>query len=210
MSPIRSLYLQTASATVELLNNPELDAGWDTISVLPAFRVSGLAGHLARSIFQVDEYLDSPVEGRPPITAAVYFAELEGADDIGSPLNMSIRDRGDEVARRGSTELAAAAESVLTTLRARLAEAPPDRSIQVFQGRALLLDEYLKTRIVEMVVHVEDLALSIGSGVGLPVAAITVATDTVVAAGRVRHGDLAFLRGMTRRERDDANATRIF
>ena len=73
----------------------------------------------------------------------------------------------------------------------------------------MLLDEYLKTRLVEMVVHVEDLALSVGTGVAIPIEAITIATDTVVAAGRTRHGDLAFLRSMTRRERDDIDATRV-
>ena len=61
-----------------------------------------------------------------------------------------------------------------------------------------------------MVVHVEDLALSIGAGVGLPTDAIAIATDTMVATARSRHGDLAVLRGMTRRERDDVNATRVF
>ena len=80
MSHIRSTYLATADAVVELLGKPEVVDAWEDVSVLPAFRVSGLAGHLARSIFQVDDYLDSLVAGTPPITAAVYFAELEGTD----------------------------------------------------------------------------------------------------------------------------------
>ena len=210
MSHIRSTYLATADAVVELLGKPEVVDAWEDVSVLPAFRVSGLAGHLGRSIFQVDDYLDSLVAGTPPITAAVYFAELEGTDDIGSPLNMSVRQRGHEAAKRGPAELAANASDRLSTLRDKLVGQPADRQIQVFRNRVLLLDEYLKTRLVEMVVHVEDLALSIGAGVGLPTDAIAIATDTMVATARSRHGDLAVLRGMTRRERDDVNATRVF
>ena len=95
-------------------------------------------------------------------------------------------------------------------MRQALIEAPAGRHIQVLGNRVLLLDEYLKTRLVEMVVHTEDLTLSIGAGVGLPTDAITIATATIVRSARIRHGDLAFLRGMTRRERDDVNATRVF
>ena len=210
MSHVRTVYLQTAAATAELLAVPELDAMWDEISILPAFRVSGLAGHLARSIFQVDGYMDTPVGGRPPITAAVYIGELEDTADINSSLNMSVRDRGDQAGQMGLEALVEAAKAGLEGLREKLANEPAIRRIEVLGGRVLLLDEYLKTRIVEMIVHVEDLALSIDAGVGLPVDAIKIATDTVVAAGRMRHGDLAFLRGMTRRERDDADATRVF
>ena len=95
MSHVRMVYLQTAAGTVELLGVPELDAMWDEISFLPAFRVSGLAGHLAWSAFQVGGYIDTPVGGRLPITAAVYFGELENTAGINSSLNMSARDRGD-------------------------------------------------------------------------------------------------------------------
>lgn len=210
MSEIRRVYVQTAASSLDLLRSDELGTAWDDVSALAAFRVSGLAGHLARSIFLVEEYIDAQISGQPPITAAVYFGELANTADIGTSENMSVRDRGDRVAKEGREVLADMAEQALHRIAALLDELPPARRVTVYGHKVMLLDEYLKTRIVELVVHSEDLALSIGSGVGLPVEAIEIATDTVVAAARQRHGDLAFLRGMTRRERDDINATRLF
>lgn len=210
VSHVRRTYLDTGEAVVELLSKPEVGEHWDEASVLAAFAVSGLAGHLARAIFQVDDYLDASVPGTPPIDAAVYFAELDSTADIDNSLNLSVRRRGDEEGAGGPVELAKRATDRLALVRQALMEAPAGRHIQVLGNRVLLLDEYLKTRLVEMVVHTEDLTLSIGAGVGLPTDAITIATDTIVHSARIRHGDLAFLRGMTRRERDDVNATRVF
>ena len=210
MSHVRNTYLDTSAAVVKLLGNPAVGEHWDEGSVLAEFKVSGLAGHLARSIFQVVEYLDGSVIGVPPISAAVYFADLEGTADVDSKLNVSVRERGDEAGKSGPMDLPLQAAAQMTVLRERLSTEPPDRLIQVFGWRVMLLDEYLKTRLVEMVVHVEDLALSIGAGVGLPVDAMEIATDTVQATARVRHGDMAVLRAMTRRERDHIEATRVF
>ena len=109
----------------------------------------------------------------------------------------------------GRKELIEAANAALEALRDNLANEPAIRRIEVLECRVLLFDEHLKTRMVEMVVHVEDLALSIEARVVLPVDTIKTATDTMVAAGRMRHGDLDFLREMTRRERDDVDATRV-
>ena len=210
MVNIRATYLAAAESVVELLREEAVADHWDEISVLPAFRVSGLAGHLARAIFTVHTYLDSSVPGLPPIDAAAYFALLGDMSDITSSTNMSIRTKGDEAAVDGAVALADLAASVLEEVRGSLATAEADRRVRVYEGQVMMLDEYLRTRLVEIVVHVEDLALSVGAGVGLPSDAITVATDVVVAAARRRHGDLALLRGMTRRERDDVEATRLF
>ena len=210
MSSIRATYIAAAESVVDLLGAPEVEQRWEEMSVLPAFRVSGLSGHLARAIFTVHNYLESSAPGLPPVDAATYFALLEDTDDISGSMNMTIRSRGEEVASEGASVLAELASARLDDLREMLATAPSDRRVKVFGNQVMMLDEYLKTRLVEIVVHVEDLALSVNAGVGLPTEAITIATDVVVAAARRRHGDLALLRGMTRRERDEIEATRLF
>lgn len=207
---VRATFVAAAEAARELLSKPEVAERWDELSVLPVFKVSGLAGHLARAIFQVETYLESSTPGLPPIDAPTYFAQFGDASDITSSMNMSVRERGEAAAERGPERLTALVRLRLQTVRALLATEPEDRRIPVFGGDVMLLDEYLKTRLVELVVHTEDLALSVGTGVGLPADAITIATDVVVATARRRHGDLAVLRGMTRRERDDVDATRVF
>ncbi|MES2092386.1 MAG: hypothetical protein V4531_01065 [Actinomycetota bacterium] len=76
-------------------------------------------------------------------------------------------------------------------------------------GEELLLDEYLRTRLVELAVHTEDLALSIGVEVTSPAPAVSMAVDILVAAARERHSDQEVLRALTRRERDTVDALRV-
>jgi hypothetical protein len=74
----------------------------------------------------------------------------------------------------------------------------------------MLLDEYLRTRCVELVVHTDDIAISVGrpSTDGSP-AATAIAVDLLTAAARRRHGDHAVLTALTRRERDASDAGRV-
>ena len=109
MTETRDVYLDTAAAVVELLGAPEVGESWSEMSVLEEFGVSGLAGHLARSILVVEEYLIVPVIGLPPITAASYFAELVDVDDVDSILNTDVRERGEEAGAGGAMALAARA-----------------------------------------------------------------------------------------------------
>jgi hypothetical protein len=74
----------------------------------------------------------------------------------------------------------------------------------------MTLDEYLRTRVVELVVHADDLATSLGVELAPPrPATCSVAIDVLVGVARIRHGDLAVLRALTRRERDQAQALRV-
>jgi hypothetical protein len=73
-----------------------------------------------------------------------------------------------------------------------------------------VLDEYLRTRLVELTVHIDDLALSLDVDPPVvPSAAYEVAIGVLVEVGRRRTSDLAVLRALTRRERDDVDALRV-
>ena len=72
-----------------------------------------------------------------------------------------------------------------------------------------MLDEYLRTRLVELTVHIDDLAISVDVAPSVPAEAYAAAMDVLVAVGRRRHGDLAVLRALTRRERDQVEALRV-
>jgi hypothetical protein len=74
----------------------------------------------------------------------------------------------------------------------------------------MLLDDYLPTRLVETVVHADDLAVSTGAArVDFDPRAFDVVIDVLVGTARGRHGDLAVVRALTRRERDDVEALRV-
>jgi len=189
---------------------PEVATRWDDPSALPEFSVRGLAGHLARAPLTVDTYLDRPqATNGAPISPAAYYANL--TCDISSPLNTSIRQRGGELAAAGHEQLIAEIDRLTAQLEERLAREPDDRLVTVAGDDVMRLDDYLATRIVEMTVHADDLAASVGlPSPYLPPDALDITIDTLLAIARYRHGDLAVLLALARRERDTISALRVF
>lgn len=127
-----------------------------------------------------------------------------------SPLNTGVRTRSEETALAGVGAVAEQSHSALGRLRPRLLREPAQRRIAVLHrpGEEMLLDEYLQTRCVELAVHIEDLALSVGADVRAPEAAVAVAAELLFAAARQRHGDGEVLHALARRERDVHDALR--
>jgi hypothetical protein len=218
LSPVRTRYLAAARTAVELLAAPELEQRWDETSVLAEFGVADLAGHLALSgVLLVERLLDEPdPRSAQPIPGGQYYARFEGTEDVGSDLNVAVRDRSHAVAVHGRERVLTMASEALERLADRLVTEPADRQI-TSRGLALTLEEFLRTRCVEIAVHVEDLELSIGLGPGLTAAdpvpdmpddvvadAVAVLVDTAIA----RHGTRAVLTALSRRERDHVDALR--
>ncbi len=210
MPGIRSTFLQTIEAVRPLVASPEVAARWADESCLPEFSVGGLTGHLVRAALTADTYLDRPQpEAGTPISTAAYFANLDS--DISSPLNVGIRQRGEEAASTGQGELIVTLDNTLARLQERLRTELPDRLVVVAGGQIMQLDEYLITRIVELTVHADDLAVSVGLELPrLPPRALDLTIVALVDVARHRHGDLAVVRALSRRERDAANALRVF
>ena len=199
---MRALYLEVATLSARLVGHPSVGQRWEQESALRGFAVSGLAGHLARAILQVEWYLDAELPDAQLINASQYYAGLTGLDRPDSELNVGIRHRGEETASGGPDALARQTEAALARLRVRLPAEPSDRRVGAALGWVLLLDEYLKTRVVEMTVHIDDLASSVGlPPPELPAEAYDVAIDTLVGVATLRHGHLAVLRALSRRER---------
>lgn len=200
-----------ADVAVELVTSPQVRDAWDEPSVLAGLRVGELAAHLARSVLQVEWYLDGPLAvDAPLVSAAAYYGDLDGTTDAASALNTGVRERSAETAAQGAGALAAEVTAARERLRDRLAHEPAGRRLTVrHQGHTLLLDEYLRTRCVELAVHTEDLALSLGSDVRTPAVTLAVAVEVLVGAARHRHGDLEVLHALARRERDDSDALRV-
>ena len=207
----REAYEAGAGVAVDLVTGEQVAAAWGEPSVLAAMSVGELAAHLARSVLQVEWYLDGPVaQDALPITAEIYYADLTGTSEPMSALNTGVRQRSAQTAAQGATALADEVVSAWERLRERLVHEPSDRVMTVrHQGHTLLLDEYLRTRCVELAVHTEDLALSLGSDVRTPATTLSVAVDVLVGAARRRHGDVEVLHALARRERDGLHALRV-
>ncbi|WP_445996931.1 maleylpyruvate isomerase N-terminal domain-containing protein [Okibacterium fritillariae] len=229
----RVTYLEAAASAVDLIGDERVASRWHEESVLPGMTMGVLAAHLGRSLTQVEFLLDLEVDsgvdsgpdsdsgreagGGPGgtdiavIDASTYFGTFEGIADRESDVSRGVIRRGTESAEKGVLAVVAQCRETLDRLRSRLAMEPAERRLSVAHrpGEIISLDDYLRTRLVEFAVHTDDLSLSIGAAVTSPPAALAAAVDVLVGAARVRHGDLAVLRALSRRERDESDALHV-
>jgi hypothetical protein len=231
LSRARLTYLEAAARAVDLIGDEQVESRWHEESVLPGMTVGVLAAHLGRSLTQVEFLLDLDVDSGPDrgsdlggeagggrgvaevivIDASTYFGTFEGIADRESDISRGVIRRGAEAAEKGVFAVVAQCRETLDRLRSRLASEPADRRLSVAHrpGEIISLDDYLRTRLVEFAVHTDDLSLSIGAVLASPPAALAAAVDVLVGAARVRHGDLAVLRALSRRERDEFDALHV-
>jgi hypothetical protein len=220
---VREAFLATAAEARGLIAERAVAAQWREPSALDQLDVGAVAGHLARAAFVVATYLDASGatgdiaaggegDGGEIVTADGYFERvLAAAAASGDDLHAGIRARAVEEAAVGQVALLARLDATLQSLDARLASEPAERTVTVSLGITMPLDEYLVTRMVELVVHADDLAAS--TGLETPeFDALTMACviGCMLAMVRARNGDLAVMRGFARRERDDVSALRAF
>ncbi len=208
---VRGLFLDSLDRTRPLLASDELADGWDRASVLAELSVAGLAGHLVRAAVSVERYLDGDEPIETPIGPDDYYHVLRLPSDLDDDMNRAIRDRGLDAAAGGPAALLERFDSSVATLRDRFAAEAAGRRVAVVAGLVLTLDGYLVTRLVELIVHGDDLAQSLGVATPVyPPEAHATVRDCLVGVALRRHGDLGVLRALARRERDADRALRVF
>lgn len=195
-------FLSAARTMVAALSTPAIAQRWEEPSALEGYTVGGLTAHTARSIRTVVAYLDGPEPAGAVTSPAEYFLNgLRDDDPVDSELHRGIRRRAAEAAAAGPKQLVESASADLATLTWRLA-ATPERTVEVFGGATMLLSEYLITRLVEIVVHLDDLAHSVGAELPEPPgAAIDLTLATLFEIAVARNGSQAMMRALSRAER---------
>jgi hypothetical protein len=200
---VRTLFLQGAEVVASAVADERVAAAWDRPSFLEDQTVGGLASHVARGgIWVVHEYLDQPHDTtEPDIGSAVdYYVTVTRLLDESA--HAAVRARGAALAAEGHAAIATRAADAVEALAGRLAAEPADRLLPVYAGRVMTLDDYLVTRIIEQVVHLDDLARSLGiEGWPVPDELLDVAFACALGIARRRRGDTALLRALYR---DDA------
>jgi hypothetical protein len=193
LDDLRTATLSAVRDAVQLLAHPDLDERWRDGSAASGMTIGELATHTAQMISALGAWL----EADPPDPAVV---EVRSFDEIygSGPLDSAGAGEGGEGAtladmRRWAAEASVSgAETIhdqaaeeLERLEGLLAGARAGRLIPAVgaPGVAMSLEDYLRTRCVEMVVHTEDLAASIAIAAPTP--------DPVAAA--VAEGSLAAL-----------------
>jgi hypothetical protein len=210
-TPVTTAFLSVASSAVEILGSRQVKELWNSESALRKFSVAGLAGHLSRGLKTVKEYLADPEPDGEVLSASEYFHRAKLNSDVDSDINTAIRERGEDAALGGPEAVAANAAELQKFLSEELALIPPTRRVRVAGGAVLQLEEYLRTRIVELVVHIDDLATSVDfPDLDLDPAAVAIAVDVVFGVSRLANGDMAVLRSLCRVERSSPETLRAF
>ncbi|MET8912303.1 maleylpyruvate isomerase N-terminal domain-containing protein [Micromonospora sp. NPDC004551] len=210
MHPIRTAYLTAARSAAALLAEPAVATRWDTPSALAEFRVGGLAGHLAFQVLAVPGVLAEPVPPGEPIGLLDHYARgtwIGAAVD--DEVNVGIRSSGERVAADGPDALRATVDSTVDRLAAALALEPAGRVVHLARGPwSLTLDDYLTTRLMELAVHSDDLAVSVGVPTPeLPAEVLDPVLALLTRLAVRRHGQPAVLRALSRAERAPASVT---
>jgi Mycothiol maleylpyruvate isomerase N-terminal domain len=219
VNPTQEQFLAAAGAAVALLHDPAVAAAWDRPSVLAGFGVSGLAGHLARQILLVPRLLAQPVPDGAPLSllehyAAVPWAAAGPAQPAAGPGSKTAQDKepdpvitgGEAEAAIGPAALATSAAAATTALTAALPAEPPGRLVHLPWGPwSLSLGDFLVTRMMEITVHSDDLALSADVPTpALPQPVTGTVLGLLVQLSARKHGPTAVLRALSRAERAPA------
>lgn len=128
---------------------------------LGEWRVRELLAHLAVQIEWLPAHLDDPAEGRPPLDLP-RWAERVGA--LAPLLDEQARARSADGFDGDPASVAAAFDRAADALLGALARpeaADPARRFEIRLG-SMALTEFLVTRLVETVVHADDLAEALG------------------------------------------------
>ncbi|MFJ8431859.1 sterol carrier family protein [Kitasatospora sp. NPDC094019] len=129
---------------------------------LGEWRVRELLAHLAVQIEWLPTHLDDPAEGRPPLDLA-RWVERVGA--LAPLLDDQARARAADGFDGDPASVAAAFDRAAGALLGALARpeaADPGRRFEIRLG-SMAFTEFLVTRLVETVVHADDLAEALGA-----------------------------------------------
>ena len=200
----RDALTRACQALTSLVAAPEVADAWTRESALPGMTVGGVARHLVSQPASAVEFLQ--IQPPPPHAPVVSIAELyERTDWFAAPVdaeeNTSIRDEFNQMSGGGQRESTAILRAALADLPGALAGAGRTTYVP-WQDVRLDTDDFLVVRLMEVVVHADDLAV----GVGLPTPAfdddaLHPALALLAMLGSRRHGQDAAVRSLSRAER---------
>ena len=210
-SVVRSLVVEAVEAAAELMSRPSVGAAWDEPSALAGMTVGGLAAHLVRAAGATAAYLDrTPVDAEPEgdlLTPVTYFHAA-----VDSPIHEQVKQVSANESEIGHEAMAKKCATLAAHLGRRLADEPDDRLIGALGGRMLTLDDFCRTRLIEVLLHLDDLAVSVGeSRPETDPLGVAIVIDIIESIARNVHGDWTVLYALARTERvGDAGVFPVF
>jgi hypothetical protein len=200
----RAAVARATDLLVELVARPEVAAHWGHESSCAGMSVGALTWHLVNQPQRVLETLGGTATPTDtPITLDQHYAEAAWLnEDLDGPANVRVREGGEHQAEAGPDAAVAAAKAARAALDEALAGAGATVVIP-WTGRTIGTDDFLVSRLMEIVVHSDDLAASL-DGVDAPAFGADVLTPVLALLTNLawrRHGQDALVRTLSRPQR---------
>ena len=200
----RPAFVSACQSAFELASDPAVASAWDTESACAGMTVGGLTHHLLGQIRHVAALMQVPPTSTPPIPLLDHYARADWvSSSADAEANASIRDDGNAAAAAGPATVLADIPSLIELLP-ELVTVPrsPDTIHIPWQGWDLTTDDFFATRSMELVVHSDDLAASVGLPTPVFPESIAVQVAALLAGVAMRrHGQAAVVRALSRPQR---------
>jgi uncharacterized protein (TIGR03083 family) len=211
-------FREAAAAFAEIVDRPEVGRAWEQPSALDGYSVGAIVGHVNAAIGWLGPLLDAPAQPDlhpTPLDDLLRFVHGLKIDPDGAdrhPRHDILRDQSERAARHGWESNRDKFRGLAERLTARLEGESADRLLDLRPTVPCVvrLGDWLPTRVLELVVHGDDLATSVGIDAPPPPEAAAVAIDFMLAVARATHGNLAVIRALARRERASTAVFPVF
>lgn len=196
-------FLDGAGVAAGLLRHDSVRTLWRSDSALPKMSVGALACHLSRQVTRTAELSVRP--STLPVLATVdeHYARASWVTSNSPDDPANDRTLDDAEAERGHAQMLERLEADLTSTARILTSGEAHDTIDIpWQGWALRRNDFLHTRLLEIVVHTTDLAVSLRVPTPeFPDSAFAPVRDLLARLAVRRHGQTAVVNTLTRRER---------
>ena len=205
-------FLASAELAAGLVTSGAVRERWDTESACAGMTVGGLAHHLAAQARNTARLLEAPPHDEAPIPVEEHYRRAAWVHtSLEDEVNVEIRTSANNEATGGYDAHAEQVRTDLAALPATLqtaASRDPDAVLIPWQGWALTVHDFLVTRLMEIVVHSDDLAASIDRPTPqFPDGAVRPVLGLLTAVAVERHGQTALVRALSRPQRAPASVS---
>jgi hypothetical protein len=206
----RDAFVAAARISTELACRPEVAARWNDESACAGMTVGGLAHHLVGQLGNTVRLVAADPSPDAPIPLLEHYARAAwvtaGQDD---EVNVDIRTGSDADAEAGPDALRPLVDDLLDRLPGVLDARHGDEAVLIpWQGWSLTVHDWLVTRMMEIVVHSDDLAASVDvPPPDYPDEVLRPVLALLTAVAVRRHGQAAVVRALSRPQRAPASVS---
>jgi hypothetical protein len=196
-------FLAATPIVGDLTRRPEVARLWTRPSALPQMSIGALACHLGRQTVRAAELLPVPTRAQPLDSADAHYRHAAWVTSTSPDDPENDRSLDDAEAARGPDALQQRMAASADQVRRLLVDGSASEVVWIpWQGWALTRRDFLLTRLVEIVVHCDDLAVSVDVPTPVfPAEVFTPVSELLLRLAVLRHGQSAVIGTLTRTER---------